>query len=319
MATTIDTDKANTAPETAPENVRDEPAAETAEAAPTDTSAPAPVKRKAAEPKGPGNRETLITGDQGPEISEEEQQRRAAILAAQMREIDEEDAQRAEEERRKKAADAPQGQPRELSRIGNIYARWGLGLNTHDNFLSVAAAVGEPSATPQMSNAQLKALILTAALEKNWHTLYLYKDRSTVDPALTSRAQQMIIELQREGQPLHGYHMRVSPVRMRDVEPWNQGRPLYGMFRSAANYKQDAVEGVKEGISTRWNSLVTGIMFADKNADAAPAATQAAETQAGKPVTAEGTTVRAGESPAEVAAETAARRANPGGGLGAGR
>ena len=262
-----------------------------------------------------GGPEILIGGEQGPEISEEERLRRAAILATQLREIDEEDMRRAEEERRKKNEDSPQGPQKERSRIGNLYTRWGLSIETYDDYFTVGGGKAT-AANPQgqMSNAQLKAMILTAAFEKNWHTLYFYKDRSTIDPALTARAQQMIAELQRPGQPLDGYAMRVSSTRMRAVEPWNEGRPIYAMFREAANYRDDTILGIKESVRSRWNSGFVSTLFTDKAADA----------PADKPATPSGTTIT--EAAPEAAAATAAadsagaaRRAQPGAGLGGGR
>ena len=262
-----------------------------------------------------GGPEILVGGEQGPEVSEDERQRRAAILATQLREIDEEDMRRAEEERRKKSEDSPQGPQKERSRIGNLYTRWGLSIQTYDDYFNVRGG-GASASNPrgQMNDSQLKALILTAAFEKNWHTLYLYKDRSTIDPALTARAQQMIAELQRPGQPLEGYAMRVSPIRMRAVEPWNEGRPLYSMFREAANYRDDTILGIKEGVRSRWNSGFVSTLFTDKATDAA----------AEKPATPSGTTITDGapEAAAAVAAAdsaAAARRAQPGAGLGGGR
>ena len=323
MATAIETTperEPRTPPYMANETAQDslqEPVEQTAEETAEETvqaAAAVTGKKNAAAPNGPGNRETFIAGDQGPEIGAEERQRRAAILAAHLREIDEDDARLAVEERRKKTEDAPQGPQKERTRLGSIYQRHLLQIDAQDSFFSVKGGTMQPgSPTPQMSNSQLKSLIMTAALEKNWHTLYFYKDRSTIDPTLTARAQQMIMELQRPGQPLEGFPMRVSSMRMRDVEPWNEGRPLYSMFRNAANYRDDTVMGIKNDLSSRWNSVVTGMMFKDAPVPAKAPAPQPGETDAG------GTTVKAGPAADEREPAATVRRATLDAGPGSGR
>lgn len=289
-----------------------------------------------------------VTGDAGDAVSDDEKARRAAILAMELKAMDEESAAEvAAEEQRKREVEAERAKNhRDKTMLGSIYTRRFMHIEAGENFFNIKPHQDMPGQQDRtLSDRQLKALILSAALDKNWNTLYLYKDRSTIDPSLTARAQQMIAELQRDGQPLHGITLRVSPTRMRDVEPWNQGRLLYSAFRSAANYRDDKVEAFTSGVSTRWNGLMMSALF-KKTAAATPEAqanapedkpkgttikdgpdadeaTPAADTAAADgPAATKGTATpdtAAPEAAAEAPAEKPGqgRRANPGAGMGA--
>lgn len=199
-----------------------------------------------------------IGGDKGGDISDEEKARRAAILAAELRALDEETAAEAEAQAQKKRETEAETNRHHRDRtiLGSIYMRGFMDVQTGDNFFKVKSHEKIPGQHERtLSDKQLKAVILSAALEKNWSTIYFYKGRSEIDPQLTARANAMIQRLQMPGQPLEGIELNASPRRMREVEPWNEKRWLYSAFRDMANKREDVSTAVSHSISSKWNGL----------------------------------------------------------------
>jgi hypothetical protein len=235
---------------------------------PLDELTAAPPKNKSADvnfdPTVVGPEGLNIGGDKGGDISDEEKARRAAILAAELRALDQETAAEAEAQAQKKRETEAEAnrQHRDRTILGSIYMRGFMDVQTGDNFFKVKSHERIPGQHERtLSDKQLKAVILSAALEKNWGTIYFYKGRSEIDQQLTARANAMIQRLQMPGQPLHGIELNTSPRRMREVEPWNEGRWLYSAFRDMANKRNDVSTAVNQSISTKWNGLVQGTLF----------------------------------------------------------
>lgn len=219
-----------------------------------------------------GQEQWHVGGGDADAPSPAEKERRQQRLQDEIRQMEE------EAEAEKSAATAKPGKDRQdhhrdRSLLGHVYLTSLLKVETHDDHFKVRGGnPPQPGMPRTVSDRQLRAIIISAALEKDWRTLYLYKDRSTIDPQLTARAAEMIRQMQRPGQPLEGIDLKVSQTRMRTMEPWNEGRLLYSAFRSMGERRAEVAAAVGNSLSGVWNRSVTGLLFKGAAAAAAPAA-----------------------------------------------
>ncbi|MBU0800001.1 MAG: hypothetical protein KKA05_03275, partial [Alphaproteobacteria bacterium] len=197
-----------------------------------------------------------MAGSGGENLSDEERAARRASLAAQLRAMDEEDeadatASKSGSKGFNAGAAPPHAQADKRGKLdrnmlGAMNQYWRLGIADKDEFLR-AKAPDDPR--KGISDKQLRAMILHGVLDKGWSTLYFYGDRTHVDPQLTARANMMIRQLSMPGQPLEGIeNLKASPVRMREVEPWNDG-PLRGIWHRNLRPIDNAVADARQSFS----------------------------------------------------------------------
>ena len=210
----------------------------------------------------------------------DEQQRARQVRLAQERAQDEEDEQREREEKRKteeKERQLLRASQRSHTVLGGFYHSALLNLHDEGEFLRTRPN-GFGGNKSMISDRQLKAIILTAALEKNWTTMYFYRDRTHIDQTLTSRANAMIAELSKPGMPLEGVNIHASSQRQRwvtdpetqertaFVEPWlnktSLSRAWYGAVRPVQNNTADLAENFRTAVSGFFERLKTDRLFA---------------------------------------------------------
>lgn len=152
----------------------------------------------------------------------------------------------------------------ELSFLGWLYQVGPLHIRDGGGYLSIHPHAGKKDLTDR----QLRAMILNGVLDKGWTTLYFYKDRTHIDPQLTARANAMIDELKRSGMPLHGMdNVHANPVRRmlvdpQDpksktyVEPWNDG-PLRGIWHRAVRPVDNGVCTMRHSFSCAMKAVLS--------------------------------------------------------------
>ncbi len=119
----------------------------------------------------------------------------------------------------------------ETSVWGRYKHRVLMGVSDKDDYLVVDPRGRKNPQTRQkdVSDEQLRLMIVKGVLEKGFQTLYFYKGNN-IDPMLTSKAQQMLNDLMKPGHVLAGYNVGISTQKMEKLESWRK-YPLSQWFR----------------------------------------------------------------------------------------
>ncbi len=94
----------------------------------------------------------------------------------------------------------------------------------------------------KITDKQLRRMIIRAHCDKNWSQLFFYGKDGKLDQQLTSRATNIVASFKGSESPILreiAKNMHVSPVSMREVEPFKAWNPLAHVGKGMENWGRD--------------------------------------------------------------------------------